>query len=52
MNNLEAAAEAYAQKKQAEYVAKRGGAVPPKAAFDVYVWAFNSFINNPDKSPA
>lgn len=48
MSNLEAAAEIYAQRKQASYVAKRGGRVPAKAAFDVYVWAFNRFVSNPD----
>ena len=47
MSNIEAAAEAYAQKMQAAYVAKRGGRVPVKAAFDVYLWAFNSFMRNP-----
>lgn len=48
VTNLEAAAEAYAQRRQAEYVTKRGGSVPVRAAFDVYVWAYNRFIANPD----
>ncbi len=48
MTNLETAAELYAQRKQAAYVAKRGGRVPALAAFEVYVWAFNRFISNPD----
>lgn len=52
MSNLEAAAEAFAQQKQAAYVAKRGGSVPAKVAFDVYLWAFNSFLKNPDQSAA
>lgn len=47
MTNLEAAAEAFAQKKQAAYIKKRGGSVPAKAALDVYLWAFKSFIANP-----
>lgn len=48
--NLEAAAEQYAQRKQAEYVAKRGGSVPASAAFNVYVWAFNRFLAKPDEA--
>jgi hypothetical protein len=48
MTNLEAAADAYAKDKQAAYVAKRGGSVPVKAALDVYLWAFNRFVANPD----
>lgn len=46
MTNLQAAAEEYAQRKQAQYVAKRGDRVPARAAFDVYMWAFNRFVNN------
>jgi hypothetical protein len=48
MSNIEAAAEVYAQRKQREYVMKRGGSVPARAAFDVYMWAFQRFMRNPD----
>jgi hypothetical protein len=48
MTNLEAAAEAYAQKMQAAYVAKRGGSVPANVALGVYIWAFNRFMQNPE----
>lgn len=47
-SNLEAAAEAYAQRKQRQYVMKRAGSVPAKAALDVYLWAFSRFMANPD----
>ncbi|WP_164898552.1 hypothetical protein [Mesorhizobium sp. M7A.F.Ca.MR.362.00.0.0] len=49
MTNLEAAAEAFAQNEQRKYVEKRGGAVPWLAAFNVYVWAYNRFIANPER---
>ena len=48
MSNLEAAADAYAKQKQAAYIAKRGGSVPAKAALDIYLWAFNKFVSNPE----
>lgn len=48
MSNLEAAADAYAKQKQAAYIAKRGGSVPAKAALDIYLWAFNKFVANPE----
>lgn len=48
MTNLEAAAEAYAQRMQRAYVEKRGGRAPVDAAFNVYVWAYKRFVANPD----
>lgn len=48
MSNLEIAADHYAKQKQASYIAKRGGSVPAKAALDIYLWAFNRFIANPE----
>lgn len=50
--NLEAAADAYAQQAVAKYVAKRGGSVPLNAAFNVYMWAFNRFVANPEIAAA
>ena len=50
MTNLEAAAEVYARRMEAAYIAKRGGRVPVKVAFDVYCWAFNRFVANPEAS--
>lgn len=48
MSNLEHAADGYARRKEAAYVAKRGGAVPPRAALNVYLWAFDRFMANPE----
>lgn len=47
MTNLETAAHEYAKQREASYIAKRGGAVPVRAAHGIYVWAFNRFIANP-----
>ena len=47
-NNLEAAAEAYARKMERAYVVKRGGRVPTNVAFNIYLWAFNRFLANPE----
>lgn len=46
--NLEAAAAEFARRAEAAYVAKRGGTVPAQAALNVYLWAFNRFIANPE----
>ena len=51
-NNLEAAADHYAREQSRKYVEKRGGAAPVQAAFDVYMWAFNRFMANPDEIQA
>ena len=48
MSNLEHAAADYARRKEAAYVAKRGGSVPPNAALNVYLWAFERFLANPE----
>ena len=48
MSNLEHAAADYARRKEAAYVAKRGGAAPPNAALNVYLWAFERFMANPE----
>lgn len=48
-SNLETAAAQYAEHMQAKYIAKRGGSVPASAALDVYMWAFNRFMANPDR---
>lgn len=52
MSKLEAAAERYARRKEAAYIAKRGGSVPAGAALNVYMWAFNKFMANPEDADA
>lgn len=50
MTNLETAAADYARRKEAAYIAKRGGRVPASAALGVYLWAFNRFTANPERN--
>lgn len=48
INNLEAAATAYARRMEAAYINKRGGRVPVNAALGIYIWAYDRFIANPE----
>ena len=47
-SNREAAAAASARAAEAAYIAKRGGSAPPRAAQNVYDWAFRRFMATPD----
>lgn len=44
LSNIEAAADAYAKRKEAAYIQKRGGHVPANVALGIYIWAFNRFV--------
>lgn len=48
MTNMEAAATAYAREREAAYIRKRGGAVSARAAFNVFCWAYDRFMKNPE----
>lgn len=49
MTNLEASALDYARRQERAYIAKRGGSVPIAAALNVFMWAYNRFLSNPER---